>query len=70
MQLSQARTIAGSKAFTGIRPRRVAAVSNGVKYTMKRKDSYMVEVSRSSEQGSPCKDLHAWPRANVFSNPT
>jgi hypothetical protein len=45
------------------------AVSNGVKYTMKRKDSYMVEVSRQDERGSLCKDFHAWPRANVFSNP-
>ena len=42
--LSQSRCLAGSKAFTGVRPRQAPAVANGSKYFMKRKDSYMVEV--------------------------
>jgi hypothetical protein len=43
--LSQARAVSGCRAFTGIRPRQVAQVSNGCKVFMRRKDSYMVEVS-------------------------
>jgi hypothetical protein len=43
--LTSNRCLAGSKAFTGLRPRQASAVSNGVKVCMGRKDSYMVEVS-------------------------
>lgn len=42
--LSQSRALSGVRAFTGIRPRQVAQVSNGCKVFMRRKDSYMVEV--------------------------
>jgi hypothetical protein len=64
--LTQARTIAGCKAFTGIRPRRVAAVSNGSKYFMRRKDSYMVEVRQPAPldrggvgRGATCVAQHS-----------
>ncbi|KAG1671027.1 hypothetical protein FOA52_014271 [Chlamydomonas sp. UWO 241] len=48
--LSQSRCLAGSRAFTGIRPRQVAQVSNGCKVFMRRKDSYMVEVNLGEEE--------------------
>lgn len=47
--LSQSKTLAGgSRAFSGLRARQTPVVSNGCFATMKRKDSYMVEVSSSS----------------------
>lgn len=49
--LTQCRAIAGPKAFAGVRARQTVAVSNGSKYFMKRKDTYMVEV-RSSGLGA------------------
>jgi len=48
--LSQCRALAGAKAFTGIRPRAVSAVSGAMAMTMKRKDSYMVEVNVGEDE--------------------
>ena len=42
--LSQSKVLAGGKAFCGLRARQTPVVSNGARATMKRKDSYMVEV--------------------------
>jgi hypothetical protein len=45
--LSQSKTLAGgSRAFSGLRARQAPVVSNGCRATMKRKDSYMVEVRK------------------------
>lgn len=46
--LTQSRALAGSKAFTGLRPRRVAQVANGGKVFMRRNDAYMIEVRTSA----------------------
>lgn len=48
--ISQARALAGVKAFTGVRPRVAAPVANGSKYFMKKKDSYMVEVEVGEDE--------------------
>eukprot|EP00199_Chlamydomonas_sp_CCMP681_P006809 CAMPEP_0119108044 /NCGR_PEP_ID=MMETSP1180-20130426/13229_1 /TAXON_ID=3052 ORGANISM="Chlamydomonas cf sp, Strain CCMP681" /NCGR_SAMPLE_ID=MMETSP1180 /ASSEMBLY_ACC=CAM_ASM_000741 /LENGTH=274 /DNA_ID=CAMNT_0007093617 /DNA_START=10 /DNA_END=834 /DNA_ORIENTATION=+ len=48
--LSQARTIAGSRAFTGLGARQVQRVANGSMCTMKRKDSYMIEVNVGEDE--------------------
>jgi len=43
--LSQSKVLAGgSRAFCGVRAAKPACVANGAHATMKRKDSYMVEV--------------------------
>lgn len=43
--LSQSKVLAGgSRAFCGVRAAKPARVANGAHATMKRKDSYMVEV--------------------------
>lgn len=47
--MSQCRILAGGRAFTVARPQpagRPARVSNGSKYFMRKKDSFMVEVGR------------------------
>eukprot|EP00195_Chlamydomonas_chlamydogama_P007077 CAMPEP_0202894786 /NCGR_PEP_ID=MMETSP1392-20130828/4108_1 /ASSEMBLY_ACC=CAM_ASM_000868 /TAXON_ID=225041 /ORGANISM="Chlamydomonas chlamydogama, Strain SAG 11-48b" /LENGTH=192 /DNA_ID=CAMNT_0049579577 /DNA_START=57 /DNA_END=635 /DNA_ORIENTATION=- len=48
--LSQSRALAGVRAFTTVRPRQIAQVSNGTKVTMRRKDTYMVEVQVGEEE--------------------
>lgn len=48
--LSQSRALAGCKAFTAVRPTKAKLVSNGAKYFMRRKDSYMVEVQVGEEE--------------------
>ncbi|GAX77839.1 hypothetical protein CEUSTIGMA_g5281.t1 [Chlamydomonas eustigma] len=48
--LSQCRVLAGTKAFTGVRPRHVKQISNGSKVFMRRKDSYMVEINLEDEE--------------------
>ncbi|KAF5829572.1 hypothetical protein DUNSADRAFT_15887 [Dunaliella salina] len=48
--LSQSKTLAGSRAFSGLRNRVTPVVSNGSRITMKRKDSYMVEVNVGEDE--------------------
>eukprot|EP00798_Chlamydomonas_sp_ICE-L_P007458 gene7458-599_t len=49
--LSQCRVLSGSKAFVGAaRPRQAKQITNGSKYTMARKDSFMVEVQVGEEE--------------------
>uniref|UniRef100_A0A7S3QKF1 Ribosomal protein S21 n=1 Tax=Dunaliella tertiolecta TaxID=3047 RepID=A0A7S3QKF1_DUNTE len=48
--LSQSKTLAGSRAFSGLRARVSPVVSNGSRVTMKRKDSYMVEVNVGEDE--------------------
>lgn len=53
--LTQSRALAGSKAFTGLRPRRVAQVANGGKVFMRRNDAYMIEVRTSTVNADACQ---------------
>lgn len=48
--LSQSRALAGCRAFTTLRPRAAARISNGGKVFMRRNDSYMVEVTVGEEE--------------------
>lgn len=47
--LSQSKTLAGSRAFSGLRARVTPVISNGSSKVTMRKDTYMVEVR------VPCK---------------
>lgn len=55
--LTQSRALAGSKAFTGLRPRRVAQVANGGKVFMRRNDAYMIEVRTSTVNADACQGM-------------
>ncbi|EFJ42299.1 plastid/chloroplast ribosomal protein S21 [Volvox carteri f. nagariensis] len=48
--VSQARSLAGCRAFGSVRPRVAARIANGTLCHMARKDSYMVEVEVAEDE--------------------